>query len=297
MHLTDTISVAPQSTTTPKASHWQASLQLGFSNDQGVTRLTQRQHSGPLRVQKPLYPEGGEICHAIIIHPPGGVVGGDQLAITTTLAAQTHALITTPGAAKWYRSNDHISQQHLHFNVADKATLEWLPQETIFFDDACVDLHQVIHLGQDARYIGGDILCFGRTASGESYRSGCIRQHSKIYREGKLIWFEQGAIDANDDAMHSRLGLVGQTVCATLLASGALLNPTQLAALRDDARTLLDAHEVSAQAGATQMKQMLVLRYMGNSSEVARLWMQCVWRHVRPVVAGQAAVIPRIWQT
>ena len=161
----------PDLPATAKA-HWQASLQLGFSNDQGTTRLTERLHSGPLRVQKPLYPEGGQTCHAIIIHPPGGVVGGDVLTIRARAGIDSHALITTPGAAKWYRSNGYTSQQHVQLDVAEGARLEWLPQETIFFNDARVRLNQTIHLAQNARYIGGDILCFGRTASGESYRSG-----------------------------------------------------------------------------------------------------------------------------
>ena len=277
--------------------HWQASLELAFSKDGPVTRLTGRKHSGPLRVQKPLYPEGEEVCHAIIIHPPGGVVGGDQLNIDVRLQPHTQALLTTPGAAKWYRSNGNISSQRLHLLVEQGARLEWLPQETIFFDDACVDLHQTIHLAADARLIAADIFCFGRTASGETYRSGRIRQHCSIYREGRMIWHEQGSLAANGSAMHSPQGLHGKSVSAMLLASGAMLSAEQLHHLREQTTALLAASETGALCGVTQMKSMLVARYLGNSSEVARHWLQLLWQHLRPVMIGREAQIPRIWNT
>ncbi len=278
-------------------SHWQASLQLGFSKDGDVTRLTERKHNGPLRVQKPLYPEGDAVCHAIIIHPPGGVVGGDQLKIDVKLAADTHALVTTPGAAKWYRSNGYVSAQHINLKLDAGARLEWLPQETIFFDDACVDLHQTIHLDADARLIAADIFCFGRTASGETYNSGRIKQHCSIYREDKMIWHEQGSLQGGSPVMQSHLGLNGKSVSAMVLASGALLSGEQLHALREQTSAFLSECEADALCGVTQMKSVIVARYLGNSSEVARLWMQLVWQHLRPVVIGRDAKIPRIWNT
>ncbi|MFZ6732404.1 urease accessory protein UreD [Undibacterium sp. Ji42W] len=278
-------------------SHWQASLQLGFSKDGDVTRLTERKHNGPLRVQKPLYPERDAVCHAIIIHPPGGVVGGDQLKVDVKLAADTHALVTTPGAAKWYRSNGYISAQHINLKLGAGARLEWLPQETIFFDDACVDLHQTIQLAADARLIAADIFCFGRTASGETYNSGRIKQHCSIYREDKMIWHEQGSLQGGSPAMQSPLGLNGRSVSAMVLASGAMLSGEQLQALREQTSALLFEREADALCGVTQMKSVIVARYLGNSSEVARLWMQLVWQHLRPVVIGRDAKIPRIWNT
>ncbi|MES2071849.1 MAG: urease accessory protein UreD [Pseudomonadota bacterium] len=278
-------------------THWQASLRLGFSLDQGTTRLTERLHSGPLRVQKPLYPEGGQTCHAIIIHPPGGVVGGDQLSILARLDPGSHALLTTPGAAKWYRSNGYTSRQEVQLEVGAGAKLEWLPQETIFFDDARVALHQTIHLAPDACYIGGDILCFGRTAFGETYTAGRIMQHSEIRRAGKLIWFEQGSLAGGSASMHSPLALAGKSVCATLIASGNSLSAAQLSALREQSRLLLQDREPDAQAGASQLKSLLVARYLGNSSEIARHWMYSMWQHLRPVMIGMQAAAPRIWNT
>ena len=225
------------------------------------------------------------------------MVGGDELQISATLGAGTHALITTPGAAKWYRGNGYTSKQSVVLHVADGAVMEWLPQETIFFDDACVSLHQDIHLSGNAAVIASDILCFGRTAAGETYTSGSIWQHSKIYRDGKLIWFEQGCLEGDGESMQSPLALAGRSVSGMVLAAGAMLSSAQLLQLREESRALLDAREPQALCGVTQMKSVLVARYLGNSSEVARAWMQLVWQHLRPVVARQPARIPRIWNT
>lgn len=289
----------------PTSRHWHASLTLGFTLDQDTTRLTERCHSGPLRVQKALYPEGAAICHAIIVHPPGGVVGGDQLALAARVEAGAHALLTTPGAGKWYKANGHVSRQQITLDVGAAAKLEWLPQETIFFDAASVALQQTITLAADARYIGWEILCFGRTASGELFASGQLRQHTRITRASRLIWFEQGGVQAGaGGALHNPLGMQGKTVCATLIAVGPPMSSEQLTALRAAVAELLGAHarsdggpDAAAEFGVSQSKAVLVARILCDSSELARHVMIETWCHVRPVVIGCAASVPRIWNT
>ncbi|MNR76034.1 Urease accessory protein UreD [compost metagenome] len=273
----------------------QARLSLAFTDDAGTTRLTERSHFGPLRVQKPLYPEHPAVCHAIIVHPPGGVVGGDQLTINARVGDRAHALLTTPGAGKWYRANGHVSQQQVTLEVGADAALEWLPQETIFFNHADVRLEHNVTLAADARYIGGEILCFGRTASGESFESGRLTQRTSIRRGGKLVWFEQGSLQAGggSSSMSSPLALAGYTVCATLIAVGKTMNGSFLTELRDESAELAQG----GRSGATQMKQVLVARYLGHSSEVARLWMTRAWQRIRPELMQREAVIPRIWNT
>lgn len=272
----------------------QAWLSLAFADDRGTTRLLDRAHYGPLRVQKALYPEHPSICHAIIVHPPGGVVGGDQLSIKASIDERAHAFLTTPGAAKWYQANGKISRQQVTLQVADGAALEWLPQETIFFDQACVALEHQVELQGDARYIGGEILCFGRTASGETFNSGRISQLTSVRRDGKLLYFEQGMLNGGSDAMRSRLGLADCTVCATLLVAGKSFSGSFLQQLRELANQLAGDQ---ASVGATQMKSVLVLRHLGHSSELARRWMMETWQLIRPQLLGHEALVPRIWNT
>ena len=139
--------------------HWEAELALEFEYRDRATCLTGRRHRGPLRVQKALYPEGRAVCQAILLHPPSGIAGGDQLRITADIGQQAHAQITTPGAGKWYRSGGADASQTLGFKVAAGATLEWLPQETIVFDGASTNMQTHVELAGDSRYLGWDILC------------------------------------------------------------------------------------------------------------------------------------------
>ena len=272
----------------PAHGHWRATLSLGFADDRGTTRLVERSHFGPLRVQKPLYPEHPSVCHAIVVHPPGGVVGGDQLAIAANVGAGSHAFITTPGAAKWYRANGHVSRQALQLQVNAGAALEWLPQETIFFNGADVRLDTEVTMEADASFLCSDILCFGRTASGERFDHGRVAQRMQVRRGGKLVWFEQGALCGGDAGMTGPLGLNGRTVCATFLAVGRQAGAGCLQALREEA---------SPQFGVTQMKSVLVARYVGDSSQEARRLMHRAWQLLRPALLEREAVTPRIWNT
>lgn len=275
---------------TDSRTRWEARLRLGFVQRDGASILADRHHTGPLRVQKPLHPEGASVCHAVIVHPPGGVVGGDALDIDITAGARAHALLTTPGAGKWYRANGRASSQDVRIAVQDGAALEWLPQETLFYREAEVEMTHEVTLAANARYLGSEVLCFGRTASGETFDSGSIRQTTRIRREGKLVWHEQGEIDGAGPGMHSPFSLDGHTVCATFIACGVTLDASQMRQLREE----IDVH---GRSGATQLPQMVVVRHLGASSEAARAVMVAAWRRLRPLLLGREAVIPRLWNT
>jgi urease accessory protein len=269
----------------PPAPPWRASLRLDFAFDAGTTRLLRRAHAGPLRVQKALYPEGPRACHVIVVHPPGGVVGGDCLEIDMRLGAGSQVLATTPGAAKWYRANGRSSSQEVRLQAGEGAALEWMPQETIFYDGACVDLEHEVELGAATPYIGSEILCFGRRAMGERFVRGQVRQRTRIRQAGRLVWHEQGLLDAA--GLESPLGLQGKSVCATLLAVGKPLPASVQARLRADDPGL----------ALSQVKSVFVARYLGDDSEAARAAMLRVWQALRPHLLGREACVPRIWNT
>ena len=229
----------------PQASGWQAHLKLGFTQSGERTVLTERSHTGPLRIQKPLYPEGDAICHAIIVHPPGGIAGGDTLKIDVSLATNARGLITTPGATKWYKAKDAAdATQRINIHLATGATLEWLPQESIIFNAAQASSETAITLDANALYVGWEVLCFGRAASGETFDTGRYRQHMRITRGERMLWNERGTLDAGGRLMASPIGLAGHSAAGTLLAVG-----------RDIPQTLLDAARaaVAEHEGATRI--------------------------------------------
>lgn len=271
-------------------SAWPARLSLRFSLRDGKT-VADRSHDGPLVVQKALYPEGPGVCHAILVHPPGGMVGGDQLKVRLELEAGSHALITTPGMSRWYRSNGAEAELRTSLQV-DGATLEWLPLETIVYDRTWARMETDVELRNGAKFVGWEVLCLGRTAHGERFRSGTITRRTTIRKEGRLLWSERCLLRGGDPLLDSPLGLRGATVAATLLAAG--FEPHEELVLACGRIPLGGGGTLG---GVSGLPGLLVGHYLGHSSEAARQWLLAIWRHLRPGLLGRDAVSPRIWST
>lgn len=271
--------------------NWQAELELGFARRGESTVLARRRHVGPLAVQKPLYPEGEAVCHAIVLHPPAGIAGGDELRIGAEVEAGAQALLTTPGAGKWYRSDGRLARQDIEIKVSPGGTAEWLPQETIVFDGAQAAMRTEVQLGAGARYLGWEILCLGRSASGERFGRGSLQLSTRIAREGRLLWAEQGALEGGSPWLESAAGFAGCTVSATLLAAGAPADAALIAACRGIGT------DTDARCGVTALPDLVVARWLGDSGEAARDWLEGIWQRLRPAFIGREAQRPRIWNT
>lgn len=273
-------------------AEWKATLKLRFArNFANETILAQRQHSGPLVVQKPLYPEGRSICHVILLHPPGGVAGGDQLRVDVDVSADAHALLTTPGAGKWYKANGAEATQHLDFELQENAILEWLPQESIVYDAAQPAWYTNVNLAETASYAGWEITCLGRQACGEKFGTGHLQQSLKISRSSRLIWGEHADLSGSDDLMDSPVGLCGCPVYATFVVAAGETSQQVL----ESCRAVLPSDD--GRVGVTALPEIFVGRYLGHSAQAARHYFEALWAVLRPHYAGVAAQRPRIWNT
>jgi urease accessory protein len=272
----------------PLVSSWKASLSLEFCFENKKTTLSRNVHDGPLVVQKPLYPEGSEVCHAIVVHPPGGIAGGDELSLKVRTDENSAALLTTPGAAKWYRSAGAWARQDVVFDV--QGALEWLPQETIVFDGALAETAYDVNLGAAAGFIGWDIVCLGRTGSGERFTRGAFRSSIRIRREDRLLWLERGRIEGGGRLLDSPAGLAGSPVFGTLFASLLNVDKNLLDKLREQKPS-------PGNGAVTLLPGILLARYLGGSSEAARRYFSALWRILRPALMGREANEPRIWRT
>ncbi|WPN47756.1 urease accessory protein UreD [Pseudomonas sp. P8_241] len=266
---------------------WHAELELGYARFGAGTRPVLRRHQGPLRVQKHLYAEGPEVCQHIIVHPPGGIAGGDRLDISACVGTDAWAQITSPGAAKWYRAAGPAYQQ-LKLQVAAGGTLEWLPQETIVFSAAQAELSTCVDLEGDARLFYWDVVALGRPASGERFDLGHFQAQLDIRRDGQLLWHERQRIVGNDGLLDSPIGLDGQPVFATLLVTGEIDSE-----LLESCRSLPN----DVRGDLTQLPGLLVARCLASEALLARGWLIDLWRLLRPALLGREAVPPRIWNT
>lgn len=271
----------------PRTQGWQARLRLGFEARERRTVLTERMRQGPLAVQRPFYPEG-DVCHVYLLHPPGGVVGGDMLDIEVQVAAGARALLTTPGATKFYRSAGLRARQTQRIVVEPGASLEWLPQENIFFAGAEAALDTRVELHGDARLALWEVQCLGRPAVCESFERGHIDSRLAIVRDGKPLVLDRLRVRPDNRA---RLSLMaGLAVGGTLLLSHA--GEREIEACRD--MLLASGTDYT---GATLLEDVLVVRYLGNSTEKARRLFSDIWQTLRPTTIGRAPSTPRIWAT
>lgn len=272
---------------------WEASLALEFSVRATRSVLSHRAHHGPLHVQKAFYPEPDGTCHIYVLHPPGGVVGGDALHIDLALHTGAQALVTTPAATKFYRSGERDAEQTLRAHVAAAATLEWLPQETIVFDGAWARNSTRVELARDARFIGWEVVCLGRPATRETFMRGAWRQRFEVWRDGTPLFIDRSNVLGDAALLKQAWGWAGYSVSGVLVCATADVSRELVQTVRESCAAV----QRDGVFAATQLQDVLLCRYLGHHAQYARACLQRAWEIVRPVVLGKAAQVPRIWNT
>jgi len=273
-------------------SGWQAELRLVFAaSPVGPTRLIERRHKGPLVVQRPFHPEG-DPCHVYLVHPPGGVVGGDELRVDVQVNPGAHALVTTPAATKFYRCDGRVSSQSQELR-APAATLEWLPQENIFYRGADSRTATRVQVDADSRFIGWEINCLGLPARGEPFDAGSLRLDLELWRSAGQrgadpVFLDRLRVQGSSDARLARWGLAGQEAVGTLLATPASREHV------DCIRELIAQEPLAA---VSLVDGVLVLRALAPQAEAVRNLFISAWQRLRPRIVGREAVLPRIWNT
>lgn len=269
------------------AAGWKARLELEFQARGARTVLARRRHHGPLVVQRPFYPEGG-ICHVYLVHPPGGIVGGDQLTLQVNAAPGSHALLTTPAATRFYRAGPHPQARLQQQLCATDAALEWLPQETIILDGARAANSTTVHLHGSARFIGWEILCLGRQANGENFRTGELAQDFQLYHEGEPLLLDRLRLQGDSPALNASWGLQGMQSLGTLV-----MFPGSTVDL--DVLRAFDTKDV--RLACTRVQGLLLCRALAQQAEPIRQLFTRIWLELRPALLDRPAVTPRIWAT
>ena len=272
---------------------WHASLQLDYTLE-GTRTVARHAHNGPLRILQSLYPEGDAVCHNVLVHPPGGLVGGDTLDISATVGPGAHGLVTTPGATRFYRSTGERALQRTHLTLAEGARLEWLPLEALCYNACNAENHLTLNLAPGAECMGWDVTALGLPHAGQPFDTGRFVQHI----EAPGLWLERGVIDAADHRLlESPLGLAGHRCMASLFfVTGRPLDRARRDTALDAARAVMDAHALKASAGATSPNgQVLVVRALAPQVEPAMQLLQQVRAAWRAALWQLCAEPPRIW--
>ncbi|TVQ59342.1 MAG: urease accessory protein UreD [Spirulina sp. DLM2.Bin59] len=267
---------------------WQGELTLDYGRQGEKTILTRAYHRAPLKVQRPFYPEGPGCCHTVLLHTAGGIVGGDRLSTTITLAPQSHALLTTAAATKIYRSNGPESSHEITIRIGAGACLEWLPQGAIAFQGARYRQKMRVELEPGAGLIGWEVTRFGRTARGEQFLTGQWRSHLTVYQAGKLLWGDRAGLSGSRETVDHPHNLGGQPLLASFIAIGQPGSRALLPTLR--------AIPSEGESGLTITPGEGILgRYRGPTRAGAQAWLMALWAQLRPHYGHCPPFKMRIW--
>lgn len=285
-------------------SGWKANLNLTFVNRGDKTVVKHRSQSGPLAIQRPLYPDG-TTCHTYLLHPPGGVVGGDTLSIDVTAESRASVLMTTPGATKFYRSDKRYAVQKQVLRVKADARLDWLPQENIFFPSAHARIDTEVHLESGAQFWGWEMHCFGRPALNEGFDAGQLVGNTVFFLDGRRVLTEGLNFSGGDNLMINK-GLLGRSMIGSfyftsddpseleLVQSLLITIQQQLSDLQSDSRRTAI---LPLTIGVTFLDGLMVVRALADWSEDVLFAFSHIWQSVQQVRQGVAPAIPRIWIT
>lgn len=271
------------------AAGWHGKVELEYRNCGGATKLMRDRVQAPLKVQRPFYPEGNAICHSVILHTAGGIVGGDRLSQDIRLEPNSHAVITTASAAKLYRSEGETATQKISIIVEENAVLEWLPQEMIVFDGAIYRQEMRVELAPGARVLLWEISRFGRSARGETFRRGHWRSHSEIWQTGRPLWIDRQQAIGSAAAIATPNRLAGSPIVATLAWVGEPVTRQ----LVQQARSLFP--EKGGEVGVTRLTDGLLCRYRGDSTAEVRHWFTDIWELLRLSFLHRPSCPPRVW--
>jgi urease accessory protein len=272
---------------------WCAELRIDIERRGTASLLARAHHRGPLRVQRPLYPEGSDICHVYLLHPPGGIVPGDELEIDVAVGPGAGALFTTPAATKVYRSDGRCASQRQMLHVAAGASLEWLPEETIVFDGARFEADTRVVLEPTARLVAWDVQCLGRPAVGERFTRGRFMSRFEVFRAEAPLYVDRFICDGDAGVLSANHGLGGHAAFGSMVVSGA--SPDWL----DVVRGLFPSPRPTDLFSATIVGggDILLCKYLGSSAGLGRRTFGAIWEALRPRLLVRAAVPPRIWST
>lgn len=286
-------------------SQWLASLALQLGHSIHGTQLTQTKRCGPLTIQKAFYPEGRDCAHLYLLHPPAGIVSGDELRVTVDVQQGAHTLITTPGANRFYRARTDLSigdpkqVQMTRINLEEGAKCEHFPLETLVYNQANGVNNVEVRLQHSSLYCGWDMTCLGLPSSDDDFIAGRFTQLNTLYLDDVLLYHDKVVIEPQSNIQHHQAGLAGNTVFGTFLAYAAKDK------VSDEQRTQLirQLRETIVQQGAsnlisvTDIRQLVVIRYLGQQAHQCKGLFVELWKLIRPLYMDKQGIQPRIWFT
>jgi len=268
----------------------------GPAHQGGHAALDHLYYRDPMKILFPR-PVAGDLSTAVLVTTSGGMVGGDKLAFVGKVEAGASALFTAQAAEKIYRSVGPDCEMSVDLTVEDGGWLEWLPHESILFDQARLRRKTTIAASGSGMVMAGEMMVFGRLARGEVFKTGLARDAWDVSIEGRPVW--RDALHLEGDVLRildHGAGFDGAraNVTAILVGHGA---EDHLDAARDcleQASTGLAKGEVLC--AATAMKGIVITRFMARDPMYLRRVYGGWWKQFRHKTRGLPERLPRLWE-
>ncbi|MDS3861503.1 urease accessory protein UreD [Thermosynechococcaceae cyanobacterium BACA0444] len=270
-------------------SSWRGDLRLGYRWHHDRTEVIQAYAKAPLRIQRPFYPESPQVCHSVMLHTAGGMVGGDRLNVQLDLQAQAQVLLTTAAASKVYRAPIHPVSQTIELNIAPQACLEWLPQDTIIFNQARYHQSMRVNLAPGGLWLAWEMTRFGRTAREEIFTAGNWQSHTEVWQDGLPLWIDRQWLPGTSETFYGLHGLNGCPVVGSLVFIGQEVSSTVI----QEARVLWPGPLTDI--GVSRLAAGMICRYRGQDRGAAQAWFIAVWGLLRVLFLGRVVCVPRVW--
>ncbi len=268
---------------------WRGALKINYRHHQGRTEVSQAYAKAPLRIQRPFYPESSGVCQSVILHTAGGMVGGDQLRLDLELGEQAQVLVTTAAASKIYRTAGPPVEQRIQIHIAANACLEWLPQETIVFNQARYHQTMRVELAPGGLWLAWEITRFGRTARAESFEQGQWQAHTEVWQGNMPLWIDRQWLPGSPAQVASLHGLNHCPLVGSFVLIGREVDPK----LIQRARELWPGP--MTEIGVSRLAAGMICRYRGTDRIAVRAWFIAVWQLLRVSFLDRAVSIPRVW--
>lgn len=205
---------------------------LRFERRKGRIALADLAQSGSARAMMPR--TASDRPEVVFLNTSGGLTSGDHLSYGLTLGDHTALTATTQTAERAYMARDGAAHVQVRATVGAGGRLDWLPQETILFEDCNLSRETVIDLAPDATCLLCEIITLGRRAMGEVPKRARLRDARSVTVAGRPLWAETVVLDAQtlSDTAHPAL-LQGHAAFAVLalVGPGAETAATALRAL------------------------------------------------------------------
>jgi len=255
-------------------------VEFDLHNTNGTTRRGQLHESGSLRVRFPSSDVEG--LSAVFINTAGGVAGGDRFDIGINLRRDAELTVTTAAAEKIYRSHGPRAELKIALGLDQGASLAWLPQETILFDNAIAARDIEVDLHEDASLLMCEMVVFGRTAMGETMRRGAFLDKWRVRRGGKLVFAENVRLEGElDRAFSNRAVTHGQCAIGTVLIAPG--DETLVERIRGDITSF------RGEVGVSSWNGFAMARFCAQDAAQLRIDVMSVLGRVR------SQNLPRLW--